>query len=119
MCIRDSIWSESTGVFVLNELLTLLFSIFFFAGLLLPLLLNFGLLEFCGILLTKIMRPIFTLPGRSSIDCITSWLGDGTLGVMLTSKQYEDGFYSEREAAKMCIRDSAIPPLADFKYTKV
>ena len=104
----EFIWSESTGVFVLNELLTLLFSIFFFAGLLLPLLLNFGLLEFCGILLTKVMRPIFTLPGRSSIDCITSWLGDGTLGVMLTSKQYEDGFYSEREAAIISTTFSAV-----------
>ena len=45
------------------------------------------------------MRPIFSLPGRSSIDCITSWLGDGTIGVLLTSKQYEHGFYSKKEAA--------------------
>lgn len=104
----EFIWSDSTGRFVLDELITLLFSIFFFAGLLLPLLLNFGLLEFCGILLTKVMRPIFTLPGRSSIDCITSWLGDGTLGVMLTSKQYEDGFYSEREAAIVSTTFSAV-----------
>ena len=49
-------------------------------------------------LLTKIMRPLFKLPGRSSIDCMTSWLGDGTIGVLLTSKQYEEGFYTEREA---------------------
>ena len=44
------------------------------------------------------MRPLFKLPGRSSIDCMTSWLGDGTIGVLLTSKQYEEGFYTEREA---------------------
>lgn len=49
-------------------------------------------------MLTKIMRPLFKLPGRSSVDCITSWLGDGTIGVLLTSKQYEEGFYSQREA---------------------
>ena len=77
----------STGSFVFNDLLTILFSIFLFAGLFLPLLLNFGLLEFFGSLLTKIMRPVFKLPGRSSIDCITSWLGDGTLGIILTNKQ--------------------------------
>lgn len=104
----EFIWSETTGTFVLKDLLTILFSIFFFAGLLLPLLLNFGLLEFCGVLLTKIMRPIFTLPGRSSVDCITSWLGDGTLGVMLTSKQYEEGFYSKREAAVIGTTFSAV-----------
>ncbi|MPQ43438.1 YjiH family protein [Clostridium tarantellae] len=90
--------SDLTGSFILTGLLPTLIVVFFFAGLLLPLLLNFGLLEFCGSLLTKIMRPLFKLPGRSSIDCMTSWLGDGTIGVLLTSKQYEEGFYNEREA---------------------
>lgn len=100
--------SGDTGAFVLNDLLTVLFSIFLFAGLFLPLLINFGLLEFFGSLLTKIMRPVFKLPGRSSIDCITSWLGDGTLGIMLTNKQYEDGFYTEREAATISTTFSAV-----------
>ena len=100
--------SGDTGSFVLHDLLTVLFSIFLFAGLFLPLLLNFGLLEFFGSLLTKIMRPVFKLPGRSSIDCITSWLGDGTLGIMLTNKQYEDGFYTEREAATISTTFSAV-----------
>ena len=54
------------------------------------------------------MRPVFKLPGRSSIDCITSWLGDGTLGIILTSKQYEDGFYTEREAATISTTFSAV-----------
>jgi nucleoside recognition membrane protein YjiH len=104
----DIIKSSSTGAFVLNDLLTILFTIFFFAGLLLPLLLNFGLLEFFGAVLAKVMRPVFTLPGRSSIDCITSWLGDGTLGILLTSKQYEEGFYSKREAAVISTTFSAV-----------
>ncbi len=103
-----AIINPSTGSFVLNDLLTILFTIFFFAGLLLPLLLNFGLLEFFGAILTKVMRPVFTLPGRSSIDCITSWLGDGTLGILLTNKQYEEGFYSKREAAIISTTFSAV-----------
>lgn len=103
-----AIIDNATGTFVLYDLLTVLFSIFLFAGLFLPLLLNFGLLEFFGALLTKVMRPVFKLPGRSSIDCITSWLGDGTLGIMLTSKQYEDGFYTEREAATISTTFSAV-----------
>ena len=100
--------SEDTGNFILNNLLTTLIVIFVFAGLLLPLLLDFGLLEFVGTLLAKVMRPIFTLPGRSAVDCFTSWLGDGTLGVMLTAKQYEEGFYSEREAAIISTTFSAV-----------
>jgi nucleoside recognition membrane protein YjiH len=93
------IWSENTGGLLLYELIPVLFSVFLFAGLFLPLLLDFGLLELCGALFSKIMRPVFTLPGRSSIDCLASWLGDGTIGVLLTNKQYEDGFYTKREAA--------------------
>ena len=95
----EAIWSEYTGGLLLEGLLPLLFTVFLFAGLFLPLLLNFGLLELFGALLTKFMRPVFTLPGRSSIDSLTSWLGDGTIGVLLTSKQYEDGYYTKREAA--------------------
>lgn len=104
----ELIVSENTGSLVFYDLLPILFSIFLLAGLFLPLLLNFGLLEFCGSLLTKVMRPIFKLPGRSSIDCLTSWLGDGTIGVMLTSKQYEQGHYTEREASVIGTTFSAV-----------
>ncbi|EKX79172.1 hypothetical protein CFSAN001628_014548 [Clostridium botulinum CFSAN001628] len=101
-------WSKNTGGLLLYDLLPILFSVFIFAGMLLPLLLDFGLLEFVGALLTKVMRPIFNLPGRSSIDCMASWLGDGTIGVLLTSKQYEEGYYSEREAAVIGTTFSAV-----------
>lgn len=94
----EMIASTDTGGLVFYDLLPILFTIFLLAGLLLPLLLNFGLLEFAGTLLIKVMRPVFGLPGRSAIDAIASWLGDGTIGVLLTSKQYEEGFYTEKEA---------------------
>lgn len=95
----EAVWSKSTGANLLYNLLPVLFGVFLFAGLLLPLLLNFGLLELFGALMTKVMRPIFKLPGRSSIDALASWLGDGTIGVLLTSRQYEEGHYTKREAA--------------------
>lgn len=97
----EAIWSENTGGLLLapDGLVSFLFTIFLFAGLLLPLLLNFGLLEFFGTMMVKVMRPLFNLPGRSSIDALASWIGDGTIGVLLTSKQYEEGHYTKREAA--------------------
>lgn len=104
----EFIWSDSTGGMVLFSLLPALISIFLFAGLFLPLLLNHGLLEFVGSMLTKVMRPIFNLPGRSSIDCITSWLGDGTIGILLTGKQYEEGFYTKKEASIIGTSFSAV-----------
>lgn len=104
----EAIWSENTGGLLLYDLLPTLFSVFLFAGMFLPLLINFGLLEFFGTLLTKIMRPLFKLPGRSSIDCMASWLGDGTIGVLLTSKQYEEGYYTQREASVIGTTFSAV-----------
>lgn len=103
-----AVWEPNTGGLVLNDLLPVLFSVFIFAGLLLPLLLNFGLLELFGTLLSKIMRPVFNLPGRSAIDCMTSWLGDGSVGILLTSKQYENRFYTQREAAVVGTTFSAV-----------
>lgn len=100
--------SEDTGGLLLYNLVPILFSVFLLAGFLLPLLLNFGLLEFFGALLMKVMRPVFTLPGRSSLDCIASWVGDGTIGVILTTKQYEEGFYTKREAAVIATTFSVV-----------
>ncbi|MGI2168719.1 YjiH family protein [Shewanella sp. MF05960] len=104
----EMITSSATGGLVLNDLVPVLFSVFIFAGMLLPLLLNFGLLEFFGTLLTKVMRPIFNLPGRSAIDCMASWLGDGSVGILMTNKQYETRFYTEREAAVIGTTFSAV-----------
>ncbi|PWW17434.1 nucleoside recognition membrane protein YjiH [Cytobacillus oceanisediminis] len=104
----EPIYSENTGGLLIYDLIPILFTTFLLAGLLLPLLLNFGLLEFFGALLIKVMRPIFTLPGRSSLDCLASWVGDGTIGVLLTTKQYEDGYYTKREAAVVATTFSVV-----------
>lgn len=104
----QAVFNSNTGGMVLTGLLPTLFSVFIFAGLLLPLLLDFGLLELIGTLLIKVMRPLFKLPGRSAVDCITSWLGDGSVGILLTSKQYEQNFYTAREAAVVGTTFSAV-----------
>lgn len=106
--ILTMITDGGAGGFVLSDLLTVLVIIFAIAGLLLPLLLDFGLLEYIGALLTKVMRPLFKIPGRAAVDCITSWIGDGTLGVMLTCNQYEGGYYSAREASVIATTFSAV-----------
>ncbi|GAK01823.1 predicted arginine uptake transporter [Geomicrobium sp. JCM 19037] len=92
------IWGEDTGGLIL-DLVSFLIVVFLFAGIFLPLLLNFGLLEFVGTLMNIIMRPLFRLPGRSSIDTLASWFGDATIGVMMSNQQYIDGHYTKREAA--------------------
>ena len=104
----DFIIGDVTGGLVINDLIPILVCVFLLAGILLALLLNYGLLDFFGALLIKLMRPVFNLPGRSALDCVASWLGDGSIGVLLTSKQYEEGFYSKREATVIATTFSAV-----------
>ncbi|MFC3901026.1 YjiH family protein [Aliicoccus persicus] len=104
----ELIVSADTGNLLLRDLLPTLFSVFLFAGLLLPLLLNYGFIEFIGTFFTKVMRPLFTLPGRSTVDNLASWVGDGTVGVLLTAGQYEKGFYSLREASVIATTFSVV-----------
>ncbi|WP_163536184.1 YjiH family protein [Gracilibacillus sp. YIM 98692] len=95
----EFIWSEFTGAVVFYDLIPVLMVWFFFACLFMPLLLQFGLMDFIGTIVRKIMFPLFRLPGRSSIDALASWMGSGTVGVLLTTQQYESGYYTKREAA--------------------
>ncbi|MCT1901246.1 YjiH family protein [Oceanobacillus sojae] len=95
----EFVYNEDTGGMLLDSLLHTLFVTFLFAGLFLPFLTNFGLLEFFGGIMRNIMRPLFRLPGRASVDSLASWVGDATIGVLLTNKQYEEGYYTKREAA--------------------
>ncbi|MGN7476919.1 YjiH family protein [Solibacillus silvestris] len=107
----ESLRSDATtGVLIdpASGLVTFMFVLFLFAGLLLPLLTDFGLLEFFGSMMVKIMRPLFKIPGRSAIDCLASWVGDGTIGVLLTSKQYEEKNYTGREAATIATTFSVV-----------
>lgn len=92
------IYSEDTGGLVFYSLLPTLVAVFLFAALFLPLLMEYGLLELLGPVFRPVMRPLFTLPGRSTVDNLASLIGDGTVGVLITSRQYEEGYYSRREA---------------------
>lgn len=99
---------DSTGQLMLHELATIIVIYLMFASLLLPLLTDFGFMEFAGTIFRKIFRKLFGLPGRSAIDALASWLGAGTVGVMITAQQYESGYYSERESAVIATNFSIV-----------
>jgi nucleoside recognition membrane protein YjiH len=64
-----------------------------------PLLTDFGLMEFIGVYIKKFVRVLFTLPGRASIDLIASWFGSSAASIIITREQHEKGFYTGRESA--------------------
>ncbi|MGL6105296.1 YjiH family protein [Romboutsia sp.] len=98
----EVIQSELTGQVVLSLLPSLL-AIFLVSGFLLPLVVDFGLMDLFGTLVSKSMYMLFKVPGRSAVDALSSWLGDGTLGIMITNTQYKQGFYTAKEAATISV----------------
>jgi nucleoside recognition membrane protein YjiH len=103
----DVIKSDVTGQTMLGLMSSLI--VWFFVGsYLLPYLTNFGAMEFVGTLLRNVVRPLFTLPGRSAIDLLASWVGNVNVGVVVTREQYMRGFYTGREAATIATCFSAV-----------
>ena len=93
----EFIWSDTTGGEAYNIVSTIL-TLMVGTSLLISLLTDFGIMDYAGILVRRLMRPLFTLPGRASLDCIASWVGSSLTGALLTSTQYKDGYYTKREA---------------------
>jgi len=102
------LWGEFTGGLVINVLLVKLLSILFFASIFLPLLTEYGLMDFVGTLLHKPFRIAFRLPGRAAIDSMTSILGSSSVGIILSNRQYEIGNYTWREATIISTCFSAV-----------
>ena len=103
----EMIRSGATGGSMLGVSATLV-SVVLCIAFLMPLLTDFGIMEFVGVLIRKVVRPLFTVPGRSAIDLMTSWLGTSNAAAILTTRQYETGFYSAREAATISMNFSFV-----------
>ena len=104
----EFVWADTTGHVVLYDLATAIITIFIFASVLLPLLTDFGLMELIGTVFRNLFRKLFRLPGRSCIDAVASWMAAAAVGVIITSQQYERGYYSGREAAVIATNFSVV-----------
>jgi len=95
----EIIWHMDNGGtpgFLLAPALLVVFSVLAF---IVPFLTDFGLMEYIGTMARPILRPLFTLPGRAAVDCVASWVGSSSVGVVITTKMHRDGYYSDREAS--------------------
>ncbi|MBT2681213.1 YjiH family protein [Bacillus sp. ISL-35] len=64
----------------------------------LALLVGYGLLEFFGVLLQPIMRPVWKTPGRAAIDAVASFVGSYSIGLLITNRVFKEGKYTIKEA---------------------
>ena len=93
----EFIISIDTGATMVDLACTLVCIVLSFSFLL-PFLTDCGIMEFLGVILKPVVRPLFRVPGRASVDLIASWFGASNAAVILTREQYMKGFYTKREA---------------------
>ncbi|KUK56902.1 MAG: hypothetical protein XD80_1681, partial [Synergistales bacterium 53_16] len=95
----EIIWSMDNGGTPGMILAPALLVVFIVLAFIVPFLTDFGLMEYIGTMARPLFRPIFTLPGRAAVDCMASWVGSSSVGVVITTKMHNEGYYSDREAA--------------------
>lgn len=60
---------------------------------------GFGLMEFIGVFMEPVMRPVFKTPGKSAVDAVASFVGSYSLALLITNRVYKEDFYTSKEAA--------------------
>lgn len=103
----EFITSIDTGATMISLSGTLICIVLSFSFIL-PFLTDCGIMEFLGVLLKPIVRPLFKVPGRASVDLMASWFGASNAAVILTDEQYKRGFYTKREAAYVMTNFSVV-----------
>lgn len=103
----EQIISPETGG-TMVELTMSLVSVLIVISYAMPLITDFGIMEFVGVLMRDFVKPLFTVPGRSAIDLMASWFGASNAAVLLTEKQYNTGYYTAREAAVIMTNFSVV-----------
>lgn len=97
-----------TGITVVKDIGHNVLVIYFGGLLLMPLLTEYGLMEFAGTLCRPFFRRLFRLPGRAAIDSLTSIASASAIGVLVTVSQYQRGSYTAREACVIACNFSLV-----------
>lgn len=103
----EVIWGAATGETAWG-IVTTIMTWFVFGVILMPLLTDFGVMDFTGYIFRRFTRFLFTVPGRATVDLLASWVGCNTTGTILTARQYQRGYYSAREAVTIMSCFSAV-----------
>ena len=69
------LFEEDMGPFLFNKLVIPVGLLVPIGAVFLALLVGYGLLEYIGVLVQPVMRPLWKTPGRSAIDAVASFVG--------------------------------------------
>lgn len=75
------------------------------------LLLKFGVVQFLGVLLEPIMRPLFNIPGNGAFILTAGFTSGAPIGGILTAKLYHEKLIDREEAARLVSFTNNASPL--------
>lgn len=106
--VPEIIVGPATGGTIVSAIVVAVFWIIVVSSVTMPFLLNYGIVDFVGSLLESLMRPIWKVPGRAAVNAIASFVSSSSVGVLITSKLYRQGVYTEKEAVLVVTGFSAV-----------
>lgn len=104
----DMIVGPSTGEMVIPGVVIGVAFIIPVGAFFIPFLTDYGCIDFIGIVLEPLMRPLFKTPGKSAVDAVASFVGSTTMGIIITGRMYESSTYTEKEASIVATCFSAV-----------
>lgn len=93
------LFDPNLGPFLLDKLIKPVGLLIPIGSIFLALLISYGLLEFVGVFMQPVMRPIFKTPGRSAVDAVASFVGSYSVSMIITNRLLNEGKYTIREAS--------------------
>ncbi len=91
------LFDKDYGPFLFDKLMLPLSVLIPVGAIALSFLVGYGLLEFIGVLMQPIMRPIFKTPGKSAVDAVASFVGSYSLGLLITNRVYKDACITRKK----------------------
>lgn len=85
--------------FIFNKVVVPVTTIVPVGSIFLALITGYGLMEFVGVFMQPVMKPIWKTPGRSAIDAVASFVGSYSIALLITNRVYTEGKYTDKEAA--------------------
>lgn len=99
---------EDTGQILVGDLAIAFSIVMLPACFLMPLLTEFGAMDFFGTIVAPAFKKLFRLPGRAAVDATASFISASNIGILVTGQQYRRGFYDGREAVVVATNFSVV-----------
>ena len=63
-----------------------------------PLLTEYGFVDFMGVIVRPVMRKLFHTPGSSAVIGVSAFLGNYSVGHIVSKQMYDEGRFTEKES---------------------